>query len=81
MSPTVGIPAATARSPHRRSADQKAIRCAGEQKRFGEPPRRAMKDRPHQKQVVQVTAAGNPSPGQRSWKAEQAVEPVRAIEM
>jgi hypothetical protein len=40
-----------------------------------------MKDRPHEKQVVQVTAAGNPSPRQRSPKAEQAVEPVRAIEM
>jgi hypothetical protein len=40
MSSTLRNPATTALSAHRRAADQNAILCAAQQKRFGEPPRR-----------------------------------------
>ena len=43
MSSTLRKPDATALSAHRRAADQNAILCAAQQKRFGDPPRRARK--------------------------------------
>src|SRR5262249_14784312 len=47
MSSTLSKPDTTARSAHRRAADQNAVLCAAQQKRFGEPPRRAGKARLH----------------------------------
>ena len=55
MSAIVSIPIATAFSPHRRNADQNAVRCAAEQKRLGEPPCRAGKGRPHQRHKLAGT--------------------------
>ena len=49
MSSTLRKPDTTARSVHRRAADQNAVRCAAQQKRFGEPPRRARYGRLHHK--------------------------------
>ena len=43
MSSTLSKPDTTALSAHRRTADQNAILCAAQQKRFGDPPRRARK--------------------------------------
>ena len=57
-SATVRMPLATARSPHLRSADQNAALCVAEQKRFGEPPRRVRKGRPHQLHAVEVALTG-----------------------
>ena len=47
MSSILRKPDTTAFSAHRRAADQKAVLCAAQQKRFGEPPRRAGKARLH----------------------------------
>ena len=58
-------PVATAPSAHRRSADQNAIRCAAEQKRWAEPPRRAANGLSHHRQV-QVRAFGAASFGKAS---------------
>ena len=56
MSPTVRIPAATARSPHRRSAVQNAVLHFGPQKRCGLPPRRGRNDLSHQSQIIEVSS-------------------------
>jgi len=47
MSSTLREPDTTALSAHRRAADQNAILCAAQQKRFGDPPRRARNGRLH----------------------------------
>jgi hypothetical protein len=47
MSSTLSKPDTTALSAHRRAADQNAILCAAQQKRFGDPPRRARNGRLH----------------------------------
>jgi len=54
MSPTLRTPDATAFSAHRRAADQNAILCAAQQKRFGEPPRRGRNGRLHHRHSGKV---------------------------
>ena len=54
MSPTLRTPGATAFSAHRRAADQNAILCAAQQKRFGEPPRRGRNGRLHHRHSGKV---------------------------
>jgi len=54
MSSTLRDPATTALSAHRRAADQNAILCAAQQKRFGEPPRRAINRRLHHRHTGNV---------------------------
>ncbi len=51
-SPTVRMPAVTARSAHRRAAFQNISRCRAQQKRLGEPPRRGVSRSPHHRQHV-----------------------------
>ena len=59
----VRTPAAIARSAHRRAALWNATRWRGQQYACLEPPRRAWNRRPHQRQVVRVTATRNPVAG------------------
>src|SRR6516225_10409721 len=47
MASSVKMPAATARSPQRRTADQNIVLHLARQKRCADPPRRARKGRPH----------------------------------
>jgi hypothetical protein len=54
MSSIVRIPAAMARSPHRRSADQNALRHAAPQNRCGLPPRRSRNGCSHQWHAVKA---------------------------
>jgi len=51
-------PAATARSPQRRRADQQAVRQQAEQKRWRVPPRRALKRFVHQGHAVPPLGVG-----------------------
>ena len=54
MSSTLSKPDTTALSAHRRTADQNAILCAAQQKRFGDPPRRARNGRLHHRHPGRV---------------------------
>lgn len=54
MSSTLSKPDTTALSAHRRVADQNAILCAAQQKRFGDPPRRARNGRLHHRHPGRV---------------------------
>src|SRR6516162_8959793 len=54
MSSTLSKPDTTALSAHRRAADQNAILCAAQQKRFGAPPRRARNGRLHHRHTGRV---------------------------
>ena len=60
-SSTLSKPDTTALSAHRRAADQTAILCAAQQKRFGEPPRRAEHGRPHHKHTGKVIIKNGPA--------------------
>src|SRR6516225_9777990 len=68
MSSTLRKPDTTAFSAHRRAADQNAILCAAQQKRFGEPPRRAEHGRLHHKHTGKVIIKSGPASRlHRSW--------------
>jgi len=72
MSPTLRTPDATAFSAHRRAADQNAILCAAQQKRFGEPPRRGRNGRLHHRHTGKVIMSN-------SSVATEGGEPPRAL--
>src|SRR5215467_10187628 len=74
MSSTLSKPDTTARSAHRRAADQNAVLCAAQQKRFGEPPRRAGKARLHHGHTDEVFMRN----GLAKQKAANLLEPLRA---
>jgi hypothetical protein len=61
MSSTLRKPDATAFSAHRRAADQNAVLCAAQQKRFGEPPRRAGNARLHQGHTSELIMRNSPA--------------------
>jgi hypothetical protein len=72
MASMVRIPAATARSPQRRRADQNIVLHLARQKRCADPPRRARKGRPHHGQhtgevVMLRTPRASQSSGRAAW--------------
>jgi len=70
MSSTLRDPATTALSAHRRAADQNAILCAAQQKRFGEPPRRAINRRLHHRHTGNVIIRNYPAVAEGSEPPE-----------
>ena len=71
MSSTLSKPDTTAFSAHRRAADQNAVLCAAQQKRFGEPPRRAGKARLHHGHTGRVIM-----PNSSESRAANQLEPL-----
>ena len=61
MSSTLRNPDATALSAHRRDADQNAVLCAAQQKRFGDPPRRPENGRLHHRHTGEVIMKNGPA--------------------
>ena len=70
MSSTLRNPDTTALSAHRRAADQNAILCAAQKKRFGEPPRRATHGRLHHRHTGKVIIRNYPAVAEGSEPAE-----------
>jgi hypothetical protein len=64
MSPMVRIPAAMARSPHRRSPDQNAVLQLLPQNRCGEPPSRGRNGCPHHWPTAEALHGRYPNPDQ-----------------
>jgi len=61
MSSTLRKPDTTALSAHRRAADQNAVLCAAQQKRFGDPPRRPENGRLHHRHTGEVIMKNGPA--------------------
>ena len=70
MSSTLIKPDATAASADRRAADQNAILCAAQQKRFGEPPRRAINRPLHHRHTGNVIIKNYPAVAEGSEPPE-----------
>jgi hypothetical protein len=82
MSSTLRKPDTTAFSAHRRAADQNAILCAAQQKRFGEPPRRAEHGRLHHKHTGKVIIKNGPaSMLHRSWPMVRLSYRIGALDL
>jgi hypothetical protein len=79
-SSTLSKPDTTALSAHRRAADQNAVLCAAQQKRFGEPPRRAEHGRLHHKHTDKAIIKNGPASRlHRLWPMVRLSYPIGAL--